>query len=131
MSCLCKIANPAPSWQVAPAEIEAVLMQHPLIADAAVAGVTLEDGVTEVPRAYIVRKSGELSGEEVYTFAKGQLATYKALEGGIFFVDSIPRTPLGKIQRYKLPDLSYTGGLPEKVKTVLIQSAKEITDHGV
>ncbi len=106
-------------------------MLHPLVADAAVVGFTLEDGVTEVPRAYIVRKSDELSGEDVYSFAKKQLATYKAIDGGIVFVDTIPRTPLGKIQRYKLPNLSYTTSLPEKAKTVIVQSAKEITEHGV
>ena len=95
-------------FQVAPAEIEAVLLAHPHIADAAVIGALREDNVSEVPRAYIVRKAdvdgrcGTLTAQEVYDFARGRLASYKALEGGVVFVDEIPKTATGKIQRFKL-----------------------------
>jgi hypothetical protein len=98
------------SWQVSPAEIETILKQHDQIADAAVAGVHRADGVTEVPRAYVVRKTGSdvppLTAEAVYHFARPRLASYKALDGGVVFVDHIPRTASGKVQRFKLKALT-------------------------
>ncbi|KAF9889587.1 hypothetical protein FE257_007095 [Aspergillus nanangensis] len=97
-------------WQVAPAELEAVLLRHPGIEDAAVTGVTSKDGSTEVPRAFIVRAKGtvggQLTAEEVYMFSRRQLASYKALDGGIIFVEEIPRTASGKIQRFKLTQMN-------------------------
>ncbi len=95
-----------PSWQVSPAEIEVVLRLHDLVADVAVAGILREDGLTEVPRAYVVRKPGTeaqtLNAEDVYNFSRKRLASYKALDGGVVFVDHIPRTASGKVQRFKL-----------------------------
>lgn len=83
-----------------------MLRQHNHIADVAVAGVLREDGLTEVPRAYVVRNSGaethEIDAEDVYNFARDRLASYKALDGGVVFVDHIPRTASGKVQRFKL-----------------------------
>ncbi|PLN75743.1 acetyl-CoA synthetase-like protein [Aspergillus taichungensis] len=97
-------------WQVAPAELEAVLLKHPGIVDAAVTGVTSKDGSTEVPRAFVVRTRGmtgaRLTAEEVYLFSRRQLASYKALDGGIIFVEEIPRTASGKIQRFKLSQMN-------------------------
>lgn len=91
---------------MSPAEIESILKQHDQIADAAVAGVYRTDGITEVPRAYVVRKLGPnaptLTAETVYHFARTRLASYKALDGGVVFVDHIPRTASGKVQRFKL-----------------------------
>ncbi|KAL2864747.1 uncharacterized protein BJX67DRAFT_383587, partial [Aspergillus lucknowensis] len=97
-------------WQVAPAELESVLLKHPGIEDAAVTGVASKDGSTEVPRAFVVRSktfSGtRLTSEEVYLFCRRQLASYKALDGGIIFVEEIPRTASGKIQRFKLKQMN-------------------------
>ncbi|KAK5954363.1 hypothetical protein OHC33_004085 [Knufia fluminis] len=94
-------------WQVAPAELEAVLLQHPEIVDAAVCGTVAANGVDEVPRAYVVRQkklheTSMITAEEVYQFSRTRLASYKALDGGVCFVEEIPRTPSGKIQRAKL-----------------------------
>jgi len=98
------------SWQVSPSEIETVLKQHDQIVDAAVAGVLRADGVTEVPRAYVVRKIGAgteaLTAEAVYHFSRTRLASYKALDGGVVFVGHIPRTASGKVQRFKLKSLT-------------------------
>ncbi|CAL5870736.1 uncharacterized protein PFLUO_LOCUS4976 [Penicillium psychrofluorescens] len=97
-------------WQVAPAEVEAVLLQHPGISDAAVTGVNLKDGSGEVPRAFVVRsrdpKVARLTADEVYTFARKRLASYKALDGGVLFVEEIPRTASGKTQRFKLSQMN-------------------------
>lgn len=95
---------------MAPAELEAVLLKHHAIEDAAVSGVTQRDGTTEVPRAFIVRSktpaASRLTAEEVYKFARSQLASYKALDGGVVFVEEIPRTASGKIQRFKLSQMN-------------------------
>ncbi|KAJ6081295.1 hypothetical protein N7499_006169 [Penicillium canescens] len=96
-------------WQVAPAELEAVLLQHPGITDAAVIGVNKE-GLGEVPRAFVVRSRdpavSRLTSEEVYNHARRHLARYKALDGGVIFVEEIPRTASGKIQRFKLSQMN-------------------------
>ena len=98
------------SWQVSPSEIETILKQHDQIADAAVAGVLRADGITEVPRAYVVRKieadTEPLTAEAVYHFSRTRLASYKALDGGVVFVGHIPRTASGKVQRFKLKSLT-------------------------
>ncbi|KAJ6119639.1 hypothetical protein N7523_003919 [Penicillium sp. IBT 18751x] len=97
-------------WQVAPAEIEAVLLQHPGISDAAVTGMNLKDGTGEVPRAFIVRTRDStvprVTADEVYKYARQRLASYKAIDGGILFVEEIPRTASGKIQRFKLSQMN-------------------------
>ncbi|KAJ6113086.1 hypothetical protein N7512_008410 [Penicillium capsulatum] len=97
-------------WQVAPAEVEAVLLQHPGITDVAVTGVNMKDGSGEVPRAFIVRSRdpsvSRMTADEVYTFARQRLASYKSLDGGVVFVEEIPRTASGKIQRFKLSQMN-------------------------
>ena len=74
------------------------------------AGILRADGITEVPRAYIVRKTGSdatiLTAKMIYHFARTRLASYKALDGGVVFVDHIPRTASGKVQRFKLKDMT-------------------------
>jgi acyl-coenzyme A synthetase/AMP-(fatty) acid ligase len=68
-------------------------------------GIALPSSGTEAPRAYVVRAGAAakmLTADEVYVYVQDRLANYKALDGGIFFVDSIPRTANGKIQRGKL-----------------------------
>lgn len=95
---------------MAPAEIEAVLLQHPGINDAAVTGINLQDGTGEVPRAFIVRSREAphqaTTAEEIYKFARQRLASYKSLDGGVVFVEEIPRTASGKIQRFKLSQMN-------------------------
>lgn len=95
---------------MAPAEIEAVLLQHPAICDAAVTGVNLKDGTGEAPRAFVVRARdssvSRVTAEEVYKFARQRLASYKSLDGGVVFVEEIPRTASGKIQRFKLSQMN-------------------------
>lgn len=68
----------------------------------------LSDGSTEAPRAYVVLTGDSTtrpSKEEVYSFVQARLASYKSLDGGIFFVEQIPRNANGKIQRGKLSSM--------------------------
>lgn len=91
-------------FQVAPPELEGVLLLHPQIVDAAVISVTGFPGQPrelECPRAYVVRRPGpegdKLGEEEVKSWFGGRLARYKALTGGVVFVDAIPKNASGKI----------------------------------
>jgi acyl-CoA synthetase (AMP-forming)/AMP-acid ligase II len=89
-------------YQVPPAELEALLLGHPAIADAAVIGVTDPESGEEVPKAFIVRQSGaELSEAEVMDFVAGQVAPYKKVRQ-VQFIDAIPKSAAGKILRKDL-----------------------------
>ncbi|KAK5117989.1 hypothetical protein LTR62_004033 [Meristemomyces frigidus] len=86
--------------QVAPAELEAVLLQHDDIADAAVVGITLNN--EEWPRAYVALKDhakGNLTAKDIQQWMKPMVAKHKQLVGGIAFVDEVPKLASGKIQR--------------------------------
>ncbi|MER7844912.1 AMP-binding protein [Kitasatospora sp. NPDC096077] len=88
-------------YQVAPAELEAVLLGHPQIADAAVIGVRDADG-TECPKAFVVRTPGSgLTAEEVTGYVAGQVAPYKKVRA-VEFVDAVPKSAAGKILRREL-----------------------------
>jgi len=85
-------------FQVPPAEIEALLLSHDGIADAAVIPVPDEEA-GEVPKAYVVLKSGHaLSADEVIAFTAEHLAPYKKIRQ-VAFVDAIPKSASGKILR--------------------------------
>lgn len=79
-------------------------MQHPLVADCAVVGVTVSEE-KHAPRAYVVRKDTTLHSLDVYNWSQARLADYKALGGGVIFVDSVPRTASSKVQRFKLLEM--------------------------
>ncbi|KAF2840276.1 acetyl-CoA synthetase-like protein [Patellaria atrata CBS 101060] len=94
--------------QVAPAELEAVLLSHPDIMDAAVIGVEGEG--TEVPRAYVVADRKKVNEKKVQEWVKGRTARNKRLRGGVVFVDAIPKSPSGKILRKDLRELARREG---------------------
>ena len=89
-------------WQVSPAELEGVLRGHPDIDDAAVIGVMHKN--SEAPKAFIVRNTLSLSEDAVKLHIATQLVGYKHLDGGVSFVDSIPKSPSGKILKKFLGD---------------------------
>ncbi|GBC83374.1 Long-chain-fatty-acid--CoA ligase [bacterium HR10] len=82
--------------QIAPAELEAVLLSHPAVADAAVIPSPDEEA-GEVPKAFIVRKA-DVSAEAVMAYVAERVAPYKKIRR-VEFVDQIPRSASGKILR--------------------------------
>lgn len=93
--------------KVAPAELEAVLCEHPSIADAAVAGV--KAGNTEVPRAFVALrpdiKNCQSTVEDIQDYIKQRLSDHKQLRGGVVFVETVPRLLSGKVWRAKLTEM--------------------------
>lgn len=90
--------------QVPPAELEALLVEHPDITDAAVIGIP-DERAGEVPKAFVVQREGStLNVEMVMKYVSSQVAPYKELSGGVKFVDAIPKSASGKILRRFLRD---------------------------
>lgn len=88
-------------YQVAPAVLEAVLLSHPQIADAAVIGVKDDDG-QEIPKAFVVLQSdAELSEQDVMDFVAGRVAAHEKVRR-VAFTDVIPKSSAGKILRKDL-----------------------------
>jgi acyl-CoA synthetase (AMP-forming)/AMP-acid ligase II len=89
-------------YQVPPAELEAVLLTHPEIADAAVVGVRDEEG-EEVPKAFVVRQPGVagLDGDAVMAFVAERVAPHKKVRV-VEFIGAIPKSASGKILRKDL-----------------------------
>ena len=86
---------------VSPFEVEATLIQHAGVLEAAVIGVVDAEGLTKT-KAFVVRKEGSnVSEEELKAFVKDKLAPYK-YPRAIEFVSELPKTATGKIQRFKL-----------------------------
>ncbi|MEU0371473.1 4-coumarate--CoA ligase family protein [Streptomyces sp. NPDC006283] len=89
-------------FQVAPAELEALLLTHESIADAAVIGVYDGDG-NEIPKAYVVRQPGAegLTEDNVVDFVAERVAPYKKVRR-VEFIGGVPRAASGKILRREL-----------------------------
>ncbi|KAJ4246260.1 hypothetical protein NW762_013610 [Fusarium torreyae] len=99
------------AYQVAPAELEALLCSSDAVADAGVVGVHDKGEATEWPRAYVVAADQEKSESDLNTLAQelkslveSHTARYKWLVGGIVFVKQIPKSPSGKILRRVIRD---------------------------
>lgn len=88
-------------FQVAPAELEGLLLSHPAIADAAVIPIP-DDEAGELPKAFIVLK-GEVTAEEIMDFVEEHVASYKKIRE-VEFIDKIPRSLSGKILRRVLKE---------------------------
>ena len=86
---------------VDPMEIEALLLEDPRINHAAVVGVP-EPRLAEVPVAFVIREAGkQLTEQEVIDICRGRIASFK-IPRRVFFVDHLPLTGSGKIQKYRL-----------------------------
>lgn len=89
---------------MAPAELEALLLSHPKIADCAVIGID-DEMAGELPRAWVVLKqTGSMAEEEIAKFVEGKLAFHKWLKGGVLLVPEIPKSASGKILRRIIRD---------------------------
>ena len=84
---------------MAPPELEGFLLEDERIVDCAVIGLkALTNTDTERPRAYVVKAAGAIiSEQEVKSLITDNLSSYKALTGGVMFVDEIPKSASGKI----------------------------------
>ena len=90
---------------VSPFEVEASIMTHPAVLEAAVIGIDDEQGLTK-PKAFVVTQPGQsLTADELKHHVKSQLAPYK-YPRWVEFVNELPKTATGKIQRFKLRALS-------------------------
>jgi 4-coumarate--CoA ligase len=96
-------------FQVAPAELEGLLVGNELVNDVAVIGVYDERIASEVPLAFIVGARGvEKSGareREIVNWLEEKVANHKRLRGGVRWIDEIPKSASGKILRRLLKDL--------------------------
>jgi benzoate-CoA ligase len=89
---------------VSPFEIEATLVQHPSVLEAAVIGVPDAEGLTKT-KAFVVLKQGAFTNDaELKAFVKDRLAPYK-YPRIIEYVDELPKTATGKIQRFRLREM--------------------------
>ncbi|KAG5318642.1 LUCI monooxygenase, partial [Pseudoatta argentina] len=89
-------------YQVAPSEIETILLSHQAIKDAAVTSRPDERN-GEIPVAFIVKQpDATITAQDVQEFIKQKLSEQKWLHGGVQFVDAIPKNPSGKILRREL-----------------------------
>jgi acyl-CoA synthetase (AMP-forming)/AMP-acid ligase II len=87
--------------QVAPAELEAVLLEHPAVADAAVVPLP-HDESGQIPKAFVVVRA-EVTAEQILDFVAERVAPYKKIRA-VEFIDQIPKSPSGKILRRLLRD---------------------------
>jgi acyl-CoA synthetase (AMP-forming)/AMP-acid ligase II len=88
-------------YQVAPAELEALLLTHPDVTDAAVVGAPDDDG-QEIPKAFVVRREGsEIDGTMIEAFVAERVAPHKKIRA-VEFIDVVPKSASGKILRKDL-----------------------------
>lgn len=88
-------------YQIAPAELEAVLLTHPNVVDAAVVRMAHPAG-GEAPKAFVVA-DGAIESEALMQWVANRVAPYKKIRS-VVFVDAIPKSPAGKILRRVLQD---------------------------
>lgn len=81
-------------FQVAPAELESLLLEREDIADAAVVGVVING--EELPRAYVVKspKGKNTTEDDIANWIASRVARHKRLKGGVVFIDAIPKIPV-------------------------------------
>ena len=105
-------------YPVAPAELESLILTHEAVSDVAVIQVP-DEASGELPRAYVVLKEGfanTTSEADIQSFVRERVAAYKRLDGGVEFIDVIPKSASGKILRRILRD---------HVKSIMLEFEKK------
>lgn len=90
-------------WQVAPAELENALLQHPDVLDAAVMGIGHD--VDEHPVACIVVRDSSVTEDSIKAHLRSRLASYKVSKCEVRFMEAIPKSPTGKTMKKALRGL--------------------------
>jgi acyl-CoA synthetase (AMP-forming)/AMP-acid ligase II len=89
-------------YQIAPAELEALIIEHPDVTDAAVIPKDTGTADGEIPKAFVVLRDGaDLNADQIMEHVAGKVAPYKKLRE-VEFIEAIPKTPSGKILRREL-----------------------------
>ncbi|XP_044269666.1 luciferin 4-monooxygenase-like isoform X2 [Tribolium madens] len=91
-------------FQVSPAELENLLIQHPAVNDAAVVGLP-DERAGELPLAFVVKQDKNITEKELIQYISENISKQKHLYGGVRFIESIPKSPSGKILRIKLKEM--------------------------
>ncbi|EFA13119.2 Acetyl-coenzyme A synthetase-like Protein [Tribolium castaneum] len=91
-------------FQVSPAELENLLIQHPAVKDAAVVGLP-DERAGELPLAFVVKQDQNVTEKELIRFISENVSVQKHLYGGVRFIENIPKNSSGKILRLKLQEL--------------------------
>ncbi|OMJ09701.1 4-coumarate-CoA ligase-like 7 [Smittium culicis] len=108
-------------FQVAPAELESLLLSNDLVDDVAVVGSYNHSMATEVPKAFIVLKKSashspnQYLENQIVNWVKSRVANHKQLRGGVEFISSIPKTLSGKILRRTLRDIENSKSIKSKL----------------
>lgn len=96
-------------YQIAPAELEALLLSHPKVMDAACIGV-LDEDKQEIPKAFVVpAPESELTEEDVIEFVASRVAPHKKVRS-VEFIEQVPKSSAGKILRKELRDRERAAG---------------------
>ncbi|MCS6925527.1 MAG: long-chain fatty acid--CoA ligase [Candidatus Binatia bacterium] len=98
---------------ISPAQVENVLYDHPAVAEAAVIGIPDPQWI-EIPIAIVVRRDA-VDAETLIAHCRARLAHFKAPRA-VFFVDSLPRNAMGKVQKFKLREMFGRQAAPDTTK---------------
>ena len=89
---------------MSPVEVEATLIAHPAVLESAVVGHAADDGLVKAKAFVVLKEPARASADlaaELQSFVKAKIAPYKAPRW-VEFVDGLPKTATGKIQRFRL-----------------------------
>ncbi|XP_026328660.1 luciferin 4-monooxygenase-like [Hyposmocoma kahamanoa] len=93
---------------ISPLQLEDVIKQHPAVAEVCVVGIPDKE-TTETPVAIIQKKNGcQVEASEIFKLVREKMPDVKQLHGGLYFLDSLPQTPSGKVHRAKLKEMTIT-----------------------
>jgi acyl-coenzyme A synthetase/AMP-(fatty) acid ligase len=98
--------------------LENVVIQHPLVHEAAVIGAWSSKEDTEIPRAFVVLKNTQDNAHgianDISDFVSTKVSNYKKLRGGVVIIDALPRNPTGKVLKKVLKE--YRGKAQDEVQ---------------